>query len=112
METLEIIGQIFGIIGMIFMISSYQVKNQRGLIVFQLFGAVFFFLNFLLIGIAVGMILAGMILNFIGILRCIVFSNKEKYCPCVFMKISIAFSNLFLSHFFTLVILFLVSISK
>ena len=79
METLEIIGQVFGIIGMLFMISSYQVKGQRGLIFVQLFGALFFFLNFLLLGIASGMVLAGMILNFIGILRCIVFSNKEKF---------------------------------
>ena len=79
METLEIIGQVFGIIGMLFMISSYQVKGQRGLIFVQLFGALFFFHNFLLLGIASGMVLAGMILNFIGILRCIVFSNKEKF---------------------------------
>ena len=79
METLEIIAQVLGIVGMLFMISSYQVKGQRGLIVVQLFGAVFFFLNFLLLGIASGMVLAGMILNFIGILRCIVFSNKARF---------------------------------
>ena len=79
METLEIVAQAFSIVGMLFMISSYQVKSQRGLIDVQLFGAVFFFLNFLLLGIASGMVLAGMVLNFIGILRCIVFSNKEKF---------------------------------
>ena len=79
METIEIIAQVFGIFGMVFMISSYQVKSQRGLIFVQLFGAAFFFLNFLLQGIASGMVLAGMVLNFIGILRCIVFSNKEKF---------------------------------
>jgi hypothetical protein len=79
MEIIEIIAQILGIFGMVFMISSYQVKSQRGLILVQLFGAAFFFLNFLLLGIASGMVLAGMVLNFIGILRCIVFSNKEKF---------------------------------
>ena len=79
MGTLEIIAQILGIFGMFFMISSYQIKSQKGLIVVQLFGAVFFFLNFLLLGIASGMVLAGMLLNFIGILRCIVFSNKKHF---------------------------------
>lgn len=79
METLEIIAQVLGIFGMIFMISSYQIKSQRGLIVVQLFGAAFFFLNFLFLGIASGMVLAGMLLNFIGILRCIVFSNKKRF---------------------------------
>ena len=79
MEIIEIIAQILGIFGMVFMISSYQVKSQRGLILVQLFGAVFFFLNFLLLGIASGMVLAGTVLNFIGIFRCIVFSNKEKF---------------------------------
>ncbi len=79
METLEIIAQILGIFGMIFMISSYQIKSQRGIIVLQLFGALFFFLNFLFLGIASGMVLAGMILNFIAILRAIVFSNKARF---------------------------------
>ena len=35
MEALKIIAQIFGIIGMVFMISSYQVKSQKGLITVQ-----------------------------------------------------------------------------
>ena len=79
MEALEIIAQIFGIIGMVFMISSYQVKSQKGLITVQLFGAIFFFINFLLLGVVKGVVLIGAVLNFIGILRCIVFSNKEKF---------------------------------
>ena len=56
MEALEIISQIFGIIGMVFMISSYQVKSQKGLITVQLFGAIFFFINFLLLGVVKGVV--------------------------------------------------------
>ncbi len=76
---LDIVAQIFGIFGMIFMISSFQVKRQRGLIIVQLVSATFFFLNFLFLGIAAGKVLSGMILNFIAILRCVVYSNKEKF---------------------------------
>ena len=68
-----IIAQVFSLIGMVFMISSYLVKSQRGLIFVQLFGAASFFINFLLLSIESNIVLSGMILNFIGILRCIVF---------------------------------------
>ena len=79
MQHLEIIAQIMGIFGMIFISSSYLFKKQRTLIVVQLFGAGFFTLNFLLLGIAEGVFLIGALMNFLGVLRAIVFSNKEKF---------------------------------
>ena len=102
MGTLEILAQGFGIFGMVFMILSYQVKSQRGLITVQLFGAAFFFLNFLFLGIAQNTILAGMLLNVIGILRCIVFTNKERFHA----EKSIWLFGFILSYILTYVLMF------
>ena len=79
METIEIIAQIAGVFGMIFISTSYQHKKQRNLIISQMVGAAFFFVNFLLLGIAAGTVLIGAIMNLLGILRAVVFSNKEKF---------------------------------
>ena len=79
METVEIIAQIAGVFGMIFISTSFQYKTQRNLILSQMVGATFFFLNFLLLGIAAGTVLIGAIMNLIGILRAVVFSNKDKF---------------------------------
>ena len=79
MEPIEIIAQIMGIFGMIFISSSYQMKSQRRLIIFQLFGAGFFFVNFLLLGIAAGVLLTGAVMNLLGVARSFVFSNRKKF---------------------------------
>lgn len=79
MEPLEIVAQIMGIFGMILISSSYQMKSQRKLIIFQLFGAGFFFLNFLLLGIAAGVLLTGAVMNLLGVVRSFVFSNRKKF---------------------------------
>ena len=79
MGTIEIIAQIAGVFGMIFISTSYQYKTQRNLIISQMVGASFFFINFLLLGIAAGVVLIGAIMNLLGILRAVVFSNKEKF---------------------------------
>lgn len=79
MEPIEIIAQIAGLFGMSFNVFSYQQKKQRNLIICQLFGTSFFFVNFLLLGIAEGVLLIGAVMNLIGIVRSIVFSNKEKF---------------------------------
>lgn len=71
--TLELAGQAVGIAAMVFNILSYQQKQQRTVIVFQFFGSLLFALSFLMLGA-----LVGGILNIIGILRALVFMNKEK----------------------------------
>ena len=78
MEPIEIIAQIAGLFGMAFNVFSYQQKKQRNLIICQLFGASFFFINFLLLGIAEGVLLIGAVMNLMGIVKSIVFLNKEK----------------------------------
>ena len=71
--SLTFLGQAIGIVAMAFNILSYQNKNQRAVIAFQFFGSALFALSFLMLGAIIGGIL-----NFIGIIRALVFMNKEK----------------------------------
>ena len=73
METFEIVAQVIGIIAMIFNILSYQGKKQSTVILLQLFGGMFFAINFLMLGAMVGSIL-----NIIATVRAIVFLFKDK----------------------------------
>lgn len=74
METYEIIAQAIGIIAMSINILSYQQKEQRKIIIMQLFGATLFAVNMFMIGATVGGIL-----NAVGAVRAIVYSNKKKF---------------------------------
>ena len=71
--SLTFLGQAIGIVAMAFNILSYQNKNQKAVIAFQFFGSALFALSFLMLGAIIGGIL-----NFIGIIRALVFMNKEK----------------------------------
>ena len=69
----EIIAQIIGIIAMAFNILSYQQKNQRYIIAWQLLGTTLFTVNFFLLGAY-----TGALLNAVGIVRAIVFLYKKQ----------------------------------
>lgn len=73
MELYDIIAQAIGIFAMAFNILSYQQKTRKNAIAFQLVGSSLFSLNFLMLGATVGCIL-----NAVGIIRALVFLNKEK----------------------------------
>lgn len=73
METIEIIAQAVGIFGMIANFVSFQQKKQKMAILFQFFAALLFAVNFLMLGAYIGALL-----NVIGVLRAIVFVNREK----------------------------------
>ena len=73
MTRLEIFAQLIGIVAMVLNILSFQFKNQKTIIFIQLMVAALFSANFILLGAVVGGIL-----NFIGILRAVVFVNKDK----------------------------------
>ena len=73
MLPLEIAAQAVSIVAMAFNIFSYQNKRQRGVILFQLFGSGLFAVSFFILGAFVGGLL-----NLIGVVRAIVFMNKEK----------------------------------
>ena len=73
MTKLEWIAQIIGIVAMGIIILSYQQKKQSTVIAFQLFGSALFAINFFMLGA-----IMGGLLNFIAIIRAIVFLNKKK----------------------------------
>jgi len=74
MTPIEWIAQAFGLVAMFFHIFSYQQKTPRGVIVFQMFSSILFSVNYLLLGA-----LVGMCMNIIGLMRAIVYANREKF---------------------------------
>ncbi len=73
MDTIEIIAQVIGVFGMIANFLSFQQKKQKGAIACQFFAALLFAINFLLLGAYIGALL-----NVVGVIRAIVFVNREK----------------------------------
>lgn len=73
MNTVALIAQIVGLFAMAFNIFSYQQRTQKAAIAFQLGGSILFAVNYLMLGAIVGGIL-----NAVGIVRALVFLNREK----------------------------------
>ena len=73
MTPTEMIAQGFGIVAMAMNCLSYQHKNRRTVLLFQLIGSVLFAVNFFMLGA-----FAGALLNAVGITRALVFINKER----------------------------------
>ena len=71
--TPEIIAQGIGIFAMVFNIFSYQQKNQKTVILFQLFGGMLFGIHYWMLGAVVGALM-----NVIAVIRAIVFIFKER----------------------------------
>ncbi len=74
MPTTATIAQIIGIIAMAFNILSFQQKNHKKVISFQLVGGFLFSINYMLLGATVGCILNGL-----AVIRAIVYINEEKF---------------------------------
>ena len=70
----EIVGQILGFIAAVFNVLSYQCKKHKNVVIMLLIGSSFFCASFLLTGA-----ITGGILNGIGVIRCIVYSNKKTF---------------------------------
>jgi hypothetical protein len=68
-----IIAQIMGILGMAMNIVSYQAKSKRNIISIQFFGSLFFTINMFMLNA-----FTGALLNLIGVIRAIIYANKEK----------------------------------
>ena len=73
MDPLHLLAQLIGIVAMLFNIFSYQQKTRSRAIAFQLGGALFFCVNFLMLGA-----LVGGILNAVAAIRAVVFLNRDK----------------------------------
>lgn len=69
----EIIAQSIGIVAMLFNIFSYQQKKASGVIACQLFGGLFFSINYFMLGAYIGAIL-----NVIATVRAILFLKKDR----------------------------------
>jgi len=69
----EIIGQIFGIIGLIVFVLSFQCKNSKKLVLVQGIGGLMFFINFILIE-AYG----GALFNLTILIRGLLYMKKDN----------------------------------
>ena len=70
----EIIAQGIGIVAAGLLIMSYQQKDQKKVIVWQMMGQLLFSVNYLMLGLTLGACL-----NTLGFIRGIVYSNREKF---------------------------------
>ena len=66
-------AQIIGIFAMVANIAAYQFKNKRNVILCQLAGSVLFAVNMFMLDA-----LMGGLLNIVGIVRAIVYINKDR----------------------------------
>lgn len=70
---MELLAQGIGLVAMFMNIWSYQQKKQRTVIIYQFFGSLLFAIHFTLLGATLGGILNGL-----GIVRALVYSNRER----------------------------------
>jgi len=73
MEIKEIIGQIFGVFGLIMFVFSFQCHNSKKLVLVQGIGGMMFFINFLLIGAY-----AGALFNLTILVRGLLYTKKDN----------------------------------
>ena len=69
----KIAAQVISILAMAMNILSYQNKKQKSILIFQMVGGTLFAVSFFMLG---G--ITGAMLNVIGIIRAIIFLNKER----------------------------------
>ena len=69
----DLIVQAIGILGMVTIVLSYQARKQKNIITIQFFGCLFFAINFFMLDAYTGALLNG-----IGVIRAVVYLNKNK----------------------------------
>ena len=74
MTPLEIAGQIISILAMACNILSYQQKNQRVLIAYQLLGGALFATSYFMLGAMVGGLM-----NIVAVIRAVIFIFRDKF---------------------------------
>ena len=72
MSKTDIIAQIFGILGLITIVASFQFKDNKRFFIFQGLGSLFFFLNFIMINAV-----AGALFNLTNFIRGMLFSKDR-----------------------------------
>ena len=76
MTPTETAGQIVSLVAMACNLVSFQLKDQKRLITFQLFGTALFSLSYFLLGAVVGGLL-----NVVGVIRALIFLFPRKINP-------------------------------
>lgn len=74
MTTTELIAQGIGLVAMAMNLISYQQKKRKAVIGFQFFGSLLFGINYFMLGAVVGGLL-----NCVGVIRAVVFLQKERF---------------------------------
>ena len=102
MSTTEIVAQVFGIIGLVVIVSSFQCKKNGDFFILQGVGSLAFVLNFLLISAY-----AGALFNLTNLVRGLLFSKEDKkvwklvlvvalYTACFVFSTILAWDNWFM----------------
>lgn len=73
MDKIDIIAQIFGILGMASIVSSYQFKENKKFFAMQGLGSLMFLINYIMIGA-----IAAALFNLVNFSRGILFSKNRK----------------------------------
>ena len=73
MDFKNVVAQIFGIIGLVIIVYSFQCKKNKNFFLMQGTGSFMFFLNFLLIGAY-----AGALFNLTNLVRGLLFAKDGK----------------------------------
>ena len=94
MSTVDIIAQVFGILGLIVIVSSFQFKDNKTFFMMQGAGSLFFFVNFFMIG-AFG----GAFFNLTNLVRGLLFM-KDREKPWKTILIEILYTGCFLFSIF------------
>lgn len=94
MNTIDIIAQAFGILGLIVIVSSFQFKDNKTFFMMQGAGSLFFFVNFFMIG-AFG----GAFFNLTNLVRGLLFM-KDREKPWKTILIEILYTGCFLFSIF------------
>lgn len=73
MSAIEIIAQLFGLVGLVIIVSSFQCKKNKNFFLMQGIGSIAFVINFLLINAY-----AGALFNLTNLIRGFLFSKEDK----------------------------------
>ncbi len=94
MSTIDIIAQVFGILGLIVIVSSFQFKDNKTFFMMQGAGSLFFFVNFFMIGAY-----AGAFFNLTNLVRGLLFM-KDREKPWKTVLIEVLYTGCFLFSVF------------
>lgn len=76
MTTIEIVAQCISAVAMVMNITAFQMRRQRGILLFQMFGSTLFAITLFMLG---GY--TGAMMNVVVVIRSLFYLNKDKFTP-------------------------------